>query len=473
MATDIEDAFHWFESLCDDFSRDPQRASEELSRFRETEQAISVSQVVIQNSTKSHVQFHALAVLQHAYLTHYHQFSDEQNREIRDFLWLVVLDKSISHVLDQSVITKVIHTYAIVVKRNWITDSHEQRSKIFNMISALVCDDESDHTLLRYKIASKILSSMLEVFANKKRTPDESIGFSPEAFSALHHCFQEDKTFNGLFASFHLAMQLLSKAFDLSKEMLFDESEGDRACFDHNVASVVKAIYDLVMELFGWDHDSRSMSYIDLNEKAEYGAVRIPNDWVDAAGGAVAFNDILRQLIGNYNVMRLALFGPKSVEECVNTVDGILSKRKLQVGCTFGESEGKPSLQISVRIAGEYLSSIRQLILTFSSISSKSNSSIFVTDAEKIYFADLISQEMMTVLGYCIDSLTTNNLVGVGSNLSQEQVEELLLGEIEHAIYILIRLYGNFGLSILGQTASFESFMVMRIAGEKFATHLI
>ena len=488
MASNSEAAFHWFENLCDEFSRNPEGATAELSKFRESEEAYSISQVVIQNSTKSYVSFHALAVLQHSYLTHYRQFSAEQNTELQNFLWTIIKEKGAANVLDQSVLTKLIHVFALVLKRNWMSESPEQRASVFTLISSFIVDDVSASPI-RYKIAGKIISTLIEVFAKKKRTPDESIGYSPELQGTIHLCFQEDAAFCGLVACYQLSLQLLSKAFELSNTSLFTTATeggggGVQVCFNYQVASVVKTIYDLLSDLLGWEFDSpNSTSGGDgvSDEKFECGAVHIPAEWVTLAGGPGVFNDILAQLIQSYELIRIALFGSGIVDnEASGTGSSGGSPLKSSLcghGCSFagtGTATSSSSM-LSVRIAGEYISSIRQLMLTFASFSSSnssgnntSNNGLFVSTSEKVTYSNQLLYQMITVLGYGVTSVVSRTFHSSGGSggggggvmLSPEQVEDLLLSEIEHAVYILIRLCGNFHLSIIGQTATFESFMV-------------
>jgi hypothetical protein len=478
-----EEAFGWFENLCDEFSRNPEGATAELSRFRQTEEAYTISQVVIQNSTKPHAQFHALAVLQHSYLMHYRQFNSDQNIELRNFLWSVIVEKGTANTLDQSVATKLIHVFALVLKRNWMNEGPEQRSGVFNMISVFISENATESPI-RYKIAAKIVSTILEVFAKKKRTPDESIGYSPELQGTIHLCFQEDSTFCGLIASYQVTLQLLSKAFELSNTSLFATSiatdNGTQMCFNYQVASVVKTIYDLLTDLFGWDFDSANSSASATDEKFECGAVHLPAAWVELAGGSDAFNDILGQLMQSYELVRIALFGRVVLGSGAGEEGGAGVRGSLvHGGCSFGvlgavspsSSSSSGSCIQSVRIAGEYISSIRQLLLTFASFSSgssPSNSSssngMFGSDAEKIGYSNQILLQMISVLGYGVTALVNQSFHSSGSNggasLTPEQVEDLLLNEVEHAIYILIRLFGNFHLSVIGQAAAFESFMV-------------
>lgn len=478
MANNSEAAFHWFENICDEFSRNPEGATAELSRFRETEEAYSISQVVIQNTTKSHVQFHALAVLQHSYLTHYRQISDEQIIELRHFLWNVIVDRGTANALDQSVATKLIHVFAQVLKRNWMSESSEQRAGVFNMISSYIADTKTSGPI-RYKIAGKIVSTLLEVFAKKRRTPDESIGYSPELQGSIHLCFQEDTSFCGLIASYQLSLQLLSKAFELSNSSLFTAEGGEQLCFNYEVASVVKTIFDLLTDLFGWEFDSSSMlpfgSDCVSDEKFECGAVHIPAAWIALAGGASAFSGILVQVMQCYELIRIALFGHAVVGDSGSVGEGMLLKDSLvRGGCAFpgkGTSSSSPSM-LSVRIAGEYISSIRQLLLTCASFSSNSSpgsgsssNGLFVSCSDKVTYVNQLLYQMVSVLGYGVTavvsrSFQSNGGGGGGVMLSSEQTEDLLQNEIEHAIYILIRLFGNFNLSVIGQAATFESFMV-------------
>jgi hypothetical protein len=474
MASDQEGAFHWFENLCDEFSRSPDAATAEIARFRETEEAYTLSQIVIQNSTKSHVQFHALSVLQHSYLTHYKKFTSWQNTELRVFLWSVISEKI--EQFDASVATKLIHVFAIVLKRNWMTETGEDRSGVFSMISGYVSDGigGGEGEPGRMKVAAKVISTMLEVFAKKKRTPDESIGYSPELQVTIHQCFQEDSEFCGLIACYQLSLQFLSKAFDLASTKLYTTVESGGVCFDYKIASTVRTVYVLMTDLLGWDFDTPTSASSGNNgesdEAFECGAVHLPASWVSLAGGATAFNGILAQLLECYELIRIALFGKAVVSTSISDDDVTIRSFLFRQGCSFVGNGASAGAMQSIRIAGEYMSSIRQLLLTFASFSSSSSpanysssNGLFASDSDKVGFSNHVLLQMITVLGYGVTALVSGrsgHYNTIGSQVLPEMVEDLLLNEVEHSIYILIRLFGNFHLTVIGQTTTFESFMV-------------
>jgi hypothetical protein len=188
--------------------------------------------------------------------------------------------------------------------------------------------------------------------------------------------------------------------------------------------------------------------------------VKVPAEWVEIAGGPQAFESMLQSALACY--------------------------LKLRNTNVFSADEGAVSLLVSpasapltAKVMKDYLFSFRQLLLALVSIAS-SNSAAFPSETQKISYVSAVLEALMPILRDNLSASTRGYSPKGYAAIPSDFFVELRHQELEHLIFILIRVYGlslslpslsirlaapltrsgNFHLEVVGKSDSFESFMV-------------
>lgn len=74
----------------------------------------------------------------------------------------------------------------MVVQRNWLDESAEERTDIFNQISEFIIHSQGTHDqVCHLTIVGRALTAMVEVFARSYKSPD-GVGYSPGEVDKSH-----------------------------------------------------------------------------------------------------------------------------------------------------------------------------------------------------------------------------------------------------------------------------------------------
>jgi hypothetical protein len=307
---------------------------------------------------------------------------------------------------------------------------------------------------------------------------------------AVHVSFQSDKSFCGLAALYRLALTLLSRALQGIPYSLFEMQEGasaaslrvDIAEFASEVCRRLPPLLPSALtpvDLFaprgaprlGFRSEHRCVRALPLpprplsppsssNDESnlvangyEQLSVKVPAEWVEIAGGPQAFESMLQSALACY--LRLRSTNLFSADE---TAPALLVS--------------PTSASLTARVIKDYLFSFRQLLLALVSIAS-SNSAAFPSEAQKTSFVSAVLDSLMPVLRDNLSASSRSYAPKGYPSIPTDYFLELRHQELEHLVFILIRLFGaslppslcssptgNFHLEVLGKSASFESFMV-------------
>ena len=81
----------WFEAVCAEVNTNPQRATQQLIEFRESDKAFSVVLNILSVSNNPAVQFHGLSVLQHALVKRWEFLQPIDKETLKSTLWSMIL----------------------------------------------------------------------------------------------------------------------------------------------------------------------------------------------------------------------------------------------------------------------------------------------------------------------------------------------------------------------------------------------
>ena len=169
----------------------------------------------------------------------------------------------------------------------------------------------------------------------------------------------------------------------------------------------------------------------------ESSSVTIPDEWVQEVGGGEVFFSVLQEAIECYHVVRDALVILESHPS--NT-------RKDGCRLSFEEIDGvgmEHKRQHPIAVARDYLSSLRQLILSVASISTGC-SAIFPSGERSGALVDFILRETIPLLSGSMMYLTRQTTAShIPDGVTADSLAEICAQECEHLLFILIRLMGK------------------------------
>ena len=172
------------------------------------------------------------------------------------------------------------------------------------------------------------------------------------------------------------------------------------------------------------------ISSMKSSETFETSAVTIPDEWVEQVGGGEVFFNILQEAVECYHVVRdrLVVFDGHGTDRAVSFVapNTDLAQQKQPIA-----------------VAKEYLSNLRQLILSVSSVST-SCCAVFPTDEQRGGFVDFVMRRTVPLLSDSVLYLTEQVSVGcLPEGVTTDTLADICAQECEHLLYILIRLLGG------------------------------
>lgn len=157
-------------------------------------------------------------------------------------------------------------------------------------------------------------------------------------------------------------------------------------------------------------------------------SITVPEDWVEIAGGPQAFESMLHSSIACYLKLRNTTLLREN------------ESLKLDIA--------RDSVAITSKAIKEYLFSFRQLLLALVSVAS-SNTAAFPSENQKVSYVTTILESLTPVFQEnVLTSIRQYHPKGYPS-LPKDYFSELQHQEFEHVVFILIRLFGLFRISVL------------------------
>lgn len=176
-------------------------------------------------------------------------------------------------------------------------------------------------------------------------------------------------------------------------------------------------------------YSSGHQNHSDLFESS---ILTMPTEWVQEIGGGEVFFNILQAATESYAVVRNSLV----------VTDGSSAEVSRNVSFAVVSSVGSKKQPLSV--AREYLSCLRQLMLSLSSLST-SCSAVFQSDGERGAYVNFIMQEIVPLLSSSMNYLNTGRTSAgfLPHGVTEDTLGEVCVQESEHVLFILIRLLGE------------------------------
>jgi hypothetical protein len=143
-----------------------------------------------------------------------------------------------------------------------------------------------------------------------------------------------------------------------------------------------------------------------------------------------------------FNILQAAIESYTTVRDALIVLDP--NSEAVSRGVSFDTAIGIHTKKQPLAVTREYLSCLRQLILSLSSLST-SCTAVFPSDEERGAFVNFIMQSLVPLLSSSMNYLTTGASVAafLPRGVTEDAVAELCVQESEHVLFILIRLLGE------------------------------
>lgn len=381
----------WFEKICIILSRDPSQATEQLSLFRDSSNALSDCNTILSDTRLSHIgRFQVTLVLQYSMLKQWPILSALDRETLRNSIWIYI-EQSIINENPLYVINKLMQVYSLIWKRGWSEYNDNEKQSLFDKITLITSNFDG----IQY--SALLLRMIIEEFSTKSSA---QVGLPLEFHRISHSLFESF----GLHQSFHIAIHMIKVTADILHN-------------NHDINIKLKSILTidevslLFIELMNWDFDYSSNEILRLSKENGDGSrniLSLPRDWA-------------------FGLLDLTF---------INTIFDIYES-------LFSLMGAYPSDNNLINNLFKVLSDLRSLMITMASISGK----IFDNDNEKILYGDCIVNRTIPLLDKALET-------------NQGSDNELRSKECEQFSSLLVRLIGNFRLSVIFTMSSFEILML-------------
>jgi len=339
----------WLENICIILSRNPIEATEQLSIFRDSPNALNDCNVLLSDTRLSHIgRFQTTLVLQYTLLKQWPLLNNTDRETLRNSVWSYV-EQSIVNENPQYVINKLMQVYSLIWKRGWSEYDENEKKSLFDKISSIISNFDG----IQY--SAVLLRMTIEEFSTKSSA---QVGLPLEFHRISHGLFEGF----GLHQSFHIALHM----FKVTTDVLQNNNDIN---IKLKTALTLNEVSLLLGELMNWDFDYTNNEILRLireNTEGVRNIIQLPRDW---AFGLLDPN-FLKTLYDSYEIL-YSFMG--ICQSNVNLLQNIMN----------------------------VLSNLRSFMTTMASLSGK----IFENDDEKILYGDYIVTRTIPLLDR---SLQTN-----------------------------------------------------------------
>jgi len=380
----------WFENICIVLSSNPNQATEQLSSFRESQNALNDCHAILSDTRLSHIgKFQVTLVLQYSMLKQWPILNNIDRELLRNSIW-VYIEQSIINNNPSYVINKLMQVYSLIWKRGWCEYNDIEKQSLYDKITLIISNFDG----IQY--SALLLRMIIEEFSTKSSA---QVGLPLEFHRISHGLFESF----GLHQSFHIAIHMMKVTSDILQNN-----------HDININIKLKTIDEvslLFIELMNWDFDYSTNEILRLSKENGDGSrnlLTLPRDWA------------------------FGLLDPVFLKTIYDIYETLMSL----IGACQSDSNLMQNLL-------KVLSDLRSLMITMASLSGK----IFDDDSEKVSYGDCIVNRTVPLLDKALQ-------LNPGSD------DELRAKECEQFSSILVRLIGNFRLSVIFTMSSFEMLML-------------
>jgi hypothetical protein len=195
-----------FEQLCNALSTNPTLATNQITAFREKDEAHGLCMNFLHESNNPEVQFQILSVLQYTSLKNWARFDVNDRNNIRSCLWSKILGAHAS--MPQYVLGKAYQVFALTWKCGWDGEPEVTKAQLFDTIQSNLLDMNTPESI---RVGAELLCVTLEEFGSRTSA---QIGAPLEFHRLAHLAFEK----YGLQQSFQIALRLLSSVIGSLKD---------------------------------------------------------------------------------------------------------------------------------------------------------------------------------------------------------------------------------------------------------------
>ena len=397
----------WFEGVCEQLRVNPMMATATLEGFREHECALeAVDSFLRSRDCTPTAQFQACFIMQYNSLKNWSLLSAAQIAQLKDTLFAVLQNATASGTMPPYALNKVTQCYVSFWKRGWKESSDAEKQVLFQQIMTYFQSSNA----VTFRHGAVILRVLVEEFA--MRSPAEA-GLPLEFHRQAHMAFEE----SGLDQSLQLGMQCLSAAFQMT------DAQFAIPCILESVK--------LFGEVISWDFGTNAISNAFLMRKPTHTSV----DYTRSSGPSHLLTAPRR-------------WSPLLLQTTfVDSICDVYVKTRTLLGLTIA-SPGQQQQQQQQEAVGDMLRclmELRMLLVAMSSIGGQ----VFENDAERMSYGSCIMRQAVPLLDGAIETKWDPAVVG-----------DFRAQECENLGTVLLRLLGNFRLSLCCQMPCFDAMMM-------------
>ena len=428
----------WWEGICEELARNPAAVTKTITDFRDSDQALEASKYFLQPSTgcTANAQFQSALILQYVCLKHWGKLTIIDIQELRTTLWTLIHSSIAAGSMPYFALNKIMQVYALLWKRGWHDSDITARQQLFQQIRAFMQSPQY------MKSGATLLRTVVEEFSSRSSA---EIGL-PIEFHRVAHAAYENL---GLDESMEIAAQALATSFDTVAKLQDDPESVVIA------AGIVAETTKLLVELMNWDFDSaekfaysfRKDSDNDRERQRSSDLLALPRKWA----GVFLHAGFLDGVCNAYEKLRV--------------VYAHYSKLQAQGGMNQSMiAQNSPGQGPSAATAGALKASelaLNDLRLLLSAVASITGD-FFQDDAEKVLLCGHLVGRIVPMLTTALDRSPIVHIFGASPSgngkrgqggMEAMSLEELRAAECLHTGTVVLRLLGNYRLSIASRMA--------------------
>lgn len=400
----------WFENVCVELSRNPKAATQALSDFQDSDNAVEMSMSFVEMTNNPPVQFQAISTLQYACMKRWSSISEMHKTQIRAVLWNFVA-KPREIVLVTYVQNKIIQLLALTWKRSWALDNETTKNSCFAQILSSVNDAWG------IRLSAAVLRALVEEFSNEKRA---------DTHMSMEHHRQAYKAFtaSGIDNVFSSTLDMLAQIFHALQTA--NRQKGLDGLLD--VIASIAEVSKLLSETLQWNFSSSDVTILLGANMTANIILDLPKAWATP----LLQSPLIAAVFDAYNFIR-QLF--------------------------YSTATSLTSHQVTIVMAA--LTELRHNIVCLSSVSSTGK--LLATGGEgssqaAVQYGDAILSRLVPLLNQMLPNLEEGSTSG-----AHQAISDLHDQECEGLSVAMLRFVGNFKLSTISRMQAFEE-MVLALA---------
>jgi hypothetical protein len=485
----------WFEGLVAQLAKDPRAAGPALLALRRTDGAHELCLRLLRRALSPAARFQALLVLRATLVTRWRTFSPQAIADFQMFLWELIASDSVQ---EAYVLNKLIQVYAVAVKKSWMADGEARRAHYFELVEAV----SGGGSVRALYVASKVLRALVESLALGDGLDE---GLSREQLGRLRRAFLAGGTDgagaaagapSGLLLAARLSISVLQQIHALTAP--FDAcvaeqcggaaaaaaavvtiSDGQLLDLAHGVAEIAEAV-GCVLRVCE-SSASSAMDGLGMDGAVGVGGRGFSAVWAGGSGGSGGSGSAAATPNSSYSWLPLllstdmlgALFQlHRRLRSVLLAMHFPAPASSLSVVAGGGGGGAVPPKDLSESLCAA-LQSVSQMLLGFASVDA---GVVFPTGDHKAGFAEALLAGALDFLEASVGEILVagqrpptpgEGLLPFSLLFFMKDDGEYALQEFSHCADLLMRIFGNFKLSLVSSLPSFERAMasLARVTG--------